>query len=99
MTWWLLFHTASGVHGERPQTEKIPSEWQLWLGKCLVDDRGQRSELADWLETIERQQEVKREKRPAGFNRVMQDRIFEDTSRTRTRTGRFISSPVLAADG
>lgn len=41
-----------------PKRGKIPSERQLWAGKCLVDDRGQRSELADWLETIEREQEV-----------------------------------------
>lgn len=64
---WDFHHitTVPGGHREWPQKEKIPSEWQLSLGKPLVDDRGQRSGLSDWLETIERQQEVK--KKPCWF--------------------------------
>lgn len=47
---------SSGVHREQSQTEKIFTERQSYAGKCLVDVRGQRS---DWLETIERQLDVK----------------------------------------
>ncbi len=48
--------TISRVYREWPEKEKISSEQQLCGRKCLVDVRG---EWPDWLEMIEREQELK----------------------------------------
>lgn len=55
----------------------MSSEWQVCGGKYLVDVSGQRSEWADWLETMESQQEAQI---ITGYDQDLQNSVSEGTT-------------------
>lgn len=70
------------------EEKKISGERQ----KSLADVRGQRLELADWLEAVKKQQEG-----PAGYIQILQSSTSEhNTHLTLKQFGHFIEVPVAA---